>query len=138
MGRPDLPRRNLRVLLDTHALLWWGMDPDRLSRPVYSLIESGATDLVWSVAGTIEIATKVGKGKLAVPGTVESFVEAKRTELDLEILPISNRHAVRLADLPRIHGDPLDRILVAQAQVEGLPLVTADPRFRAYGVEVIW
>ncbi len=128
----------MTYLLDTHVLLWAAAEPERVSGRVRDILQCGATVLVWSVAGTIEIATKVRKGKLRIPGTVESFIEEKRALLGLEILPVENRHAVRLATLPRIHGDPLDRILVAQAQVEGLPLVTADGRLRAYGVEVIW
>ena len=128
----------MRVLLDTHVLLWGGAEPERISERVRGLLQDGGTGLVWSVAGTVEIATKVGKGKLKIPGTVESYIRERQVLLGLEILPVENRHAVRLADLPRIHGDPLDRILVAQAQVEGLPLVTADARLRAYGVEVIW
>lgn len=138
MGRPHLPRGTVRVLLDTHVLLWAYAEPERLSARVRDLLQGGDAELVWSVVGTLEIATKAGRGRLRLEGSVESFLEEQRILLGLDILPVENVHAVRAGALPPVHGDPLDRLLVAQALVEGLPLVTADSRFRAYGVEVIW
>ena len=128
----------MRVLLDTHVLLWALWDPVRLPPAVQGILRDGRTDLVWSAVGTVELAQKASMGRLRLSGTLDSFLEDRRTLMDLELLPVDHRHALRLATLPPIHGDPFDRLLVAQSQVEGIPLVTGDRRIREYSVEVIW
>ena len=135
--RTNLPAR-MRVLLDTHVLLWAFETPRRIPGPVQDLLRDGGNDLVWSVAGTVEIAIQVSTGRMRLPRTVEALVEGQRQLMDLEILPIEHRHAVRMATLPLVHRDPFDRILVAQAQSEGLALISSDTLLRRYGVEVIW
>ena len=128
----------MRLLLDTHVLLWACADPGRIPGPTRVLLEDGGNDLVWSVVGTLELAIKAGAGKLKVPGTLESFLEEQRREMGLEILPLENRHALALASLPDLHRDPFDRLLVAQALVEGVALLSSDAFLRRYGVDVIW
>jgi PIN domain nuclease of toxin-antitoxin system len=128
----------MRVLLDTHVLIWWFENPARISRPAFRVMEDPGSDLVWSVIGTVEMALKVPLGRLRLPGTLDSFLEEQREQLGLEILPVEQRHALRLATLPPHHRDPFDRLLVAQAMAEGIPVVSSDPRFRAYDVEVLW
>jgi len=128
----------MRVLLDTHVLLWAGLEPERLAPRVRDLLVDPSNDLVWSVVGTVEIAIKAGTGRLRLPGTAGEYVERKREEMGLEFLPLEHRHAVLLAALPPLHGDPFDRLLVAQARAEGIPLVTSDRALAAYGVEVLW
>ena len=128
----------MRVLLDTHVLLWGFETPRRIPGPVQDLLRDGGNDLVWSVAGTVEIAIQVSTGRMRLPRSVEALVEEQRLLMNLEILPIEHRHAVRMATLPLFHRDPFDRILVAQAQSEGLALISSDTLLRRYGVEVIW
>ena len=128
----------MRVLLDTHVLLWSFGEPDRIPTPVQEILRSAVNDLVWSAVGTTELAIKVAAGKLRMPMTLDAFLEDRRAEMDLEFLDIDHRHALRIATLPRIHKDPFDRLLIAQAMVEGIPLVTHDARLKSYGVEVIW
>ena len=81
---------------------------------------------------------KSAQGRLRLPGGLDAFLEEQRVLLDLEPLPLTHRHALRLATLPGHHGDPFDRLLIAQAQVEGMPLLSADAGLRKYEVEVVW
>ena len=128
----------MRVLLDTHVLLWSFDNPARIRKETAELLRDPRSDLVWSVIGTVELALKVNRGKLKVPGGLDAFLDDRRRSLGFSILPVDHRHALAVAGLPRVHGDPFDRLLVAQAKVEDIPLVTADPVLRKYGIEVIW
>ena len=128
----------MKALLDTHVLLWWLDHPDRFSRETLAFIRDGRNELLWSAVGTVELAIKARRGTLKVKGTLDSFVNDRRAEMGFDHLPVEHRHALAVADLPRLHGDPFDRLLVAQAKVEGVPLVTSDTLLRKYGIEVIW
>ena len=138
----------MRILLDTHALLWWLLDDARLSERARGEIRDSATTVLVSSASGWEIATKHRLGKLglrpsdaALPAP-SSFDPRRLPELILrdrvDVLPISIEHALEAGLLPGPHRDPFDRMLVAQCRLEGLPLVTIDPVFRAFDVEVIW
>ena len=127
----------MKVLLDTQVFLWMMQQPDRLAAPSRALLEGGATELYFSSASAWEIAIKHSAGKLRLPGAPEVVVLALMHEKRISPLPVSHGHALRVAHLPRHHRDPFDRLLVAQAQVEGLPILTADAHFAAYDVEVI-
>jgi PIN domain nuclease of toxin-antitoxin system len=124
------------VLLDTHALLWWATADKALSRKVKRLIEDEATAVFVSAASAWEIATKVRLGKLqwAGQGSVEAYCSSQRFQL----LPISFAHGERAGSWPQAHGDPFDRMLAAQSEIEDLPLATNDPRIRTFGVRTIW
>jgi len=123
----------LKLLLDTHVVLWWVQDDRRLGREARDAI--ARADFVWvSVASGWEVATKVSKRQLRVTEPLQVTVVADGfTEL-----PFALRHAEELQRLPSHHRDPFDRILVAQARVEGATIVTHDRAFEAYGVPVIW
>ena len=124
-----------RLLLDTHAFLWWLADSRRLKRDARSAIAE-ATALVHVSAATIwEIAIKSRLGKVD-PGTKHLEQEIVANHF-LELL-ISARHALVAGNLPLHHNDPFDRMLIAQAQVETLTIVTHDERFAAYKVPVLW
>ena len=127
----------MRVLLDTQVWLWWLGEPERLGRKVRELIGNGENALVFSVASCWEIAIKVGLGKLTLPEPVDVWVPSRLAQQGMTALPVELAHVLRVAGLPQHHRDPFDRLLVAQAQVEGLPILTADPRFADYGVDVI-
>ena len=91
-----------------------------------------------SLASVWEIAIKVGVGRMDLPDAVERYIPERLRHDGFELIPIELRHAFRAGTLPRIHGDPFDRMLVAQAQVEGIPILTADPAISRYDVETIW
>jgi PIN domain nuclease of toxin-antitoxin system len=122
-----------RLLLDTHVFLWWRGEPSRLASTVRSRIAEA--DLVFvSAASAWEAAIKVSVGRLELPDTVEAGVIAS----GFEKLLITFAHAERAAALPPHHRDPFDRMLVAQAQAEGLTLVTQDRVLESYDVEILW
>ena len=121
------------VLLDTHVLLWWQLEPDRLSSNAASVLRSPRSRLVLSAASLWEISIKRKKGHLDLP---DSFVEGI-VDSGLSLLPMTPEHATAAGALPLHHRDLFDRMLVAQAQAEGLTLVTADGWIDAYDVPVL-
>jgi PIN domain nuclease of toxin-antitoxin system len=128
----------MRALLDAHALLWWGADDQRLSASARTVLADGANELYVSVASIWEIAIKSSKGDLSLPGEVGAFIDDRLRRNRWLPLPIDQRHVIRAAALPRIHRDPFDRMLVAQSQIEEMPIVTIDPAITRYDVETIW
>lgn len=125
-------------LLDTHALIWWLEGDPRFSQRLRDRLSSPDEDVFVSAATAWEIATKARLGKLASPqALLADFAEAVET-LGFLPLPIDLRHGQDAGQLPGAHRDPFDRILAAQARVEGLMLVSADPAFRVLGVATIW
>lgn len=127
----------MRVLLDSHALLWWITDASTLSRAAVELFQADDTELLWSAASTWELGIKAAIGKLRLPEPLDRFVVRQLREQNLIGLPIYHDHAARAAELPPIHRDPFDRMLVAQALVENVPLLTRDVALGAYGVTCI-
>jgi len=128
----------VRLLLDTHALLWMSADSDRLSvRAATALLDSRNT-ILFSVAGWWELAIKIGLGKLDMRSDWAATLKREMRHNGIEWLPIRPDHCERLPSLPFHHRDPFDRLLIAQAQAEELAIVTADPQFTAYDVEVVW
>ena len=123
----------MSLLLDTHVLLWWRLDSRRLREDARRHIE-GAARVFVSAASGWEVAIKVDKGRLRLKDPFLRLVEAS----GFQKLPVTLEHAERLIGLPNHHKDPFDRMLVAQAQVEGLTLVSHDRAFEPYGVPVIW
>jgi PIN domain nuclease of toxin-antitoxin system len=126
------------VLLDTHAFLWWIAGDARLSRRATQAIADGGNDIFVSAASLWEIAIKGRLGRLGLPGDPGAFIGGQIVENDFRGLPIDAAHALQIWRLPDHHQDPFDRMLVAQAQVEGLKLVSRDPLVAQYDVEVIW
>jgi len=125
----------MRILIDTHVLLWGLQDETRLSRRVGTLLPTA--DVWMSVAGLWEIIAKVQVGKLELPSPVGGYLTGKLTENGVSILPITLDHVKRLEQLPLHHRDPFDRILIAQSLEQDLPLVTADPVFDRYPIQLI-
>jgi PIN domain nuclease of toxin-antitoxin system len=128
----------VRALLDAHAVLWWGADEARLSPIARSVITDGSNDLFVSAASIWELAIKHHKGDLDLPDEIGAFVDERLRRNRWLSLPIEQRHVLRAASLPSIHRDPFDRMLIAQSQIEGLPIVTVDPVIGRYDVETIW
>jgi len=125
----------LRLLLDTHALLWALGSPQRLPAGIRAAIEDTENDVFASAASAWEIAIKQSLGKLPVP---RADLLATLSRTNLTELPVTLKHAQATRSLPPIHRDPFDRMLVAQAQTEGLSLVSRDPWVRRYPVTVLW
>ena len=124
----------MRVLLDTHVVLWTLSAPDTISQAALDVLISPQTQRVVSVTSLWEIAIKRAVGRLQAPDDLPDFLARNRHE----ILPIAAAHAWRVGRLPTIHGDPFDRLLVAQAQAEDIPLITHDRRLEKYDVRIIW
>jgi PIN domain nuclease of toxin-antitoxin system len=127
----------MRVLLDTHAFLWWFEDDRRLSVRAREAI-AGATDGFFSVASCWEIAIKVSRNKLTLAKPIERLVPEQLGLNGFQLLHIDLDDVARVATLPFHHRDPFDRLLVAQALGEELTVVSADPVFRKYGVKRVW
>lgn len=122
------------LLLDTHALLWWRGDYRRLSVPAREAIANPDVQLFFSAASIWKIAIKHAQGKLKAPPNLLDTMEQR----GFAELPILSRHALHAGALPLHHADPFDRMIVAQAQSEGLTVITRDERFSAYDVPVLW
>ena len=128
----------VRVLLDTHALLWFITDDPQLGRRARATIEEPDMHVLVSTASLWEIAIKHSMGKLPL---ARSFAETFPAQLDantFQTLQAEVEHLARLIDLPFHHRDPFDRLIIAQAIVEGLPVLTRDGAFDDYPVETIW
>ncbi len=128
----------MRYLLDTHAFLWWLADDPRLSNAARAIMAGGGNDLLWSAASSWEVAIKFSIGKISLPLPPSTYLPAKLREQRILSLAVDQAHALRVAVLPPLHRDPFDRLLVAQALVEGLPILTSDRRLADYGVDVVW
>ncbi len=127
----------MSLLVDTQALLWFVEGDPRLSRRARFAIESEPGPLLVSMAAWWEMGIKHGLGRLRLEPSLEAFAEERLRE-GFRILPIELPHVIALTDLPFHHRDPFDRMMIAQAREEDLPVCTADPAFRLYGVEVVW
>lgn len=128
----------MRALLDTHAFLWWIAGDDRLSDRASRTIADSGNEILVSAASIWEIAIKARLGRLSIPGDPGQFIGGQVVENAFRGLPIVAGHALRVWELPDHHRDPFDRMLVAQAQVEGLALISRDHHVARYDVEVIW
>lgn len=128
----------MRVLLDTHAFLWWIANSSELSDVARKIIADERNEPIFSAVSGWEIAIKAGVGKLELSDSPEKFLTGQISRNDLEVLPIYLSHALRVHALPDHHRDPFDRLLVAQAIIEEMPLLSADPWIARYPVEVVW
>lgn len=126
-----------RFLLDTHVWLWMVAQPDRLSAHARSLLEDARNVLLFSAASSWEIAIKHALGKLVLPDAPGRYVPAQIEKTGVTPLPVEHSHALHVAGLAPHHRDPFDRLLVAQAELERVPILTTDARFRTYGLTVI-
>jgi PIN domain nuclease of toxin-antitoxin system len=128
----------MRFLLDTHTLLWCFNDSRSLSPRARKLIEDGSNELLVSAASGWEIATKARLGKLPTGDELLGQLDYYLAQLGCDALPISLDHAVRAGGLPGAHRDPFDRMLIAQAQMENLKIISNDPIFDEYHVPRVW
>lgn len=127
----------MRILLDTHCWLWMLSQPELLKAESRRILASADTDLFLSAASAWEIAIKFSIGRLRLPGDPADLVPAWLAQSRTCALPVEHHHALRVATLPPHHRDPFDRMLVSQAQLERLPIMTSDRQFASYDVELL-
>jgi PIN domain nuclease of toxin-antitoxin system len=128
----------VKLLLDTHTFLWWITDDPQLSAKARELIGNGHNALFWSAASSWEVSIKYALGRIPLPESPEQFLPAQIEKNRIESLPIIDAHAFRAGQLPHHHRDPFDRMLVAQAQVESMTLLSNDQQLNHYNVEIQW
>jgi PIN domain nuclease of toxin-antitoxin system len=128
----------MKLLLDTHALLWFLADDPRLSATAKTAIEDLANERWLSPVSLLEIALKNRLGKLPLPEPFGTMFPADLAAEDIHLLPLEPQHIEPLTTLPLHHKDPFDRLIAATALVEGLRLVSVDPAFDAYGLKRLW
>lgn len=126
----------MRALLDTHVWLWMLTQPERLGA-ARGLVEDTSNELLLSAASSWEITIKYGLGKLRIPAPPTTYVPERMRSTGVTPLPVDHLQTLAVADLPPLHRDPFDRLLVAQAQLMDVPLMTADPQVEAYDVTTI-
>jgi PIN domain nuclease of toxin-antitoxin system len=128
----------VKAILDTHTFLWWNMDDPQLSPVARDFIADRYNEVYFSAASAWEIALKAARGRLALPDKPGKYVADRLALHRIQALPIQLSHALRVYELPEIHRDPFDRLLVVQSQMEGMPILTGDETIRRYPVEIIW
>lgn len=128
----------MKALLDTHTFLCQITDHPKLPSRVREIIGDGNNELFVSAASGWEIAIKAKLGRLQLPDEPQRFLLEQLSLNAIQSLPIQMSHALHVFSLPDHHRDPFDRILISQAQLEGLPILTADPQIALYPVEIIW
>lgn len=128
----------MRLLLDTQAFLWSVTSSERMSPRARAATASGANDVFVSAASAWELAIKVRLGRIDLGASVEHFVPDQMARNSYLPLPVLFAHATKVSSLPDVHGDPFDRLLIAQAMIEDLALVTADRTLKGYGIKIVW
>jgi PIN domain nuclease of toxin-antitoxin system len=128
----------VKLLVDTHTFLWALLEDRRLSAKARQVLRSDENELVFSLVSLWEIAIKIKIGKLNAIGSSVDYIREQMDAYGMELLPIRYEHILQLEMLPLHHSDPFDRLLIAQAITERLPILTHDARLPAYPVKVIW
>jgi len=127
----------MKILIDTHIFLWAITEDPRLSKAHRTLYLSKSSDLHLSVASIWEMMIKAGLGKLPLPSPTAAWISRQMDLNRIAALPILPAHAGELEALPPLHRDPFDRMLIAQARYEKMPILTADPMMRKYGAKTL-
>lgn len=128
----------MKVLIDTHVFIWWTSNSQMLSLPVLKLLSDPNTEVILSIVSIWEMQIKVSLGKLQLKTILPELIEdeVKRNHIKLLLLDLS--HIYALSNLPNHHRDPFDRLLIAQAQIEDLVIVSIDDKFDGYEIERLW
>jgi PIN domain nuclease of toxin-antitoxin system len=128
----------VKFLLDTSTFLWWVTDSDRLSPKARDVLADGNNEVWFSAVSGWEIVIKAGLGRVVLPEDPEQFLPKQLAANAFQVLPIHLRHTLRVSILPSLHRDPFDRLLVAQALVEELTILSGDAQLAGYPVPVVW
>jgi PIN domain nuclease of toxin-antitoxin system len=124
----------VRLLIDSHAFLWWAEASPNLSTAAHGAIADPTNEILISVAALWELTIKASSGRLTLPADLETMVTSQR----FSVFAITFPHLRRVLALPRLHRDPFDRMMIAQALAEGIPIATGDRVFAGYGVQIVW
>jgi PIN domain nuclease of toxin-antitoxin system len=128
----------MRVLIDSHALIWYVDQDNFLSPSSYAAISDPANELLLSAGSIWEIGIKVGLRKLVLTQPFKLWINQAISDLDVTVLPLNVEYVDVQSNLPRHHGDPFDRLMVAQAIIEQVPIISADANLDAYGITRVW
>ncbi|AVH62048.1 type II toxin-antitoxin system VapC family toxin [Nostoc sp. 'Peltigera membranacea cyanobiont' N6] len=128
----------MKLLLDTQCWLWWFTQPELLNEAAIAHIADETNELWLSVGSIWEMGIKVAIGKLPLADPLDSYISSRMTVLAMRSLEITASHALQAAALPLHHRDPFDRMLIAQAQIEEMTLVSADSMFNKYDISLLW
>lgn len=128
----------MRLILDTHAFIWWFNEPERLPARVLEALRDPVNETMLSAVSILEMQLKIDAGKLDLAVPLPDLVRRHERENDMAVLPLRAPHVYALGELPRIHRDPFDRLLVAQAVVEDASIATSDEEIGRYPVKVFW
>ena len=128
----------MKYLLDTHAFLWFVTDDKRLSAKARSLIKTSQNEVYFSAASAWEMSIKIRLGRLTIEEELEPFIIKQLSDNNFNTLSITIFHSIYTSKLPEIHKDPFDRMIIAQAQVEDMPLISRDKNIKKYKVPVVW
>lgn len=127
----------MKLLLDTHAFIWWANAPEKLSETALKACQDNDNDLILSVASVWEMQIKTQLGKLRISRPLEDLIRLQQAN-GLQVLPVELAHVLGLSALPSNHKDPFDRLLIAQANEEDAALISADSIFSSYSVRLLW
>jgi len=128
----------MKLLLDTHAFIWWDSESSKLSHQALAFCQDRANTVLLSVASIWEMQIKLQLGKLRLNLPLAKVIESQQQTNGIEVLPIILSHVLELDNLPAYHRDPFDRLLIAQARVEDAVLISNDPIFTDYSVKLLW
>ena len=128
----------MNLLLDSHAFVWWRDEPHKLSPTAFAEISNSNNNVFLSVVTVWELQIKIALNKFTIKGTLENAVKDEQQNNGFQVLPVLLSHALYLENLPFHHKDPFDRLLISQAIVENMTLVTADPEFAKYQANLLW
>lgn len=128
----------MKLLLDTHAFIWWDSESSKLSPQALAFCQDRANTVLLSVASIWEMQIKLQLGKLRLNLPLAKVIESQQQTNGIEVLPIILSHVLELDSLPAYHRDPFDRLLIAQARVEDAVLISNDPIFTDYSVKLLW
>lgn len=128
----------MRLLLDTHAFMWWNSEPERIPSDTLTLLQNPDHELFLSLVSLWEMQIKIQLGKLTLREDLEIIVQYEQERNNLKLITITLPHILKLKDLPYYHKDPFDRLLIAQSQVENATLISRDSVFKDYDCSVMW
>jgi PIN domain nuclease of toxin-antitoxin system len=128
----------MNYLIDTHAFIWWAVEPVKLSAKVFGIFESSESNLFLSIASIWEMQIKIQLQKISLPLPLSELVLMQQQFNNLRILPIELRHIYMLETLPLHHRDPFDRIMIAQSVLNNMVFVSRDSEFEKYPIRVLW
>lgn len=128
----------MKLLLDTHAFIWWDRDLAKLPTDILNRLQSPENQVLLSLASLWEIQIKLQLGKLTLSGSLANIVRQQQAEKNITLLPIEFSHILELEQLPQHHRDPFDRLLIAQSRVELVAIVSRDAIFESYDCQVVW